>query len=393
MSGTFITIHGPNVAIDHPHNSLFRESSRPMSIYDLLADSKAINPVNLCITTNHVPKDPNVGFVFGSDSAECDVLLPFGPDDVSGRHFAITFNTSNGAVMMSNLSEKGMLIRRDLENETPSTTEEMITVVYLNLRLTRSWTDRDIYSKNTSFPGQHTQLGSPSGENETFYTLKAVNGEPQPPSLKSYEHDGIMYHFFMLGEKKIAYTDTKVNIAQMIGPVELRRLRNESVKNKINPIMFPVTHSSETTEIHGLFVIRKQAIKIYSALNLISSHLPPLLLPDDDSKKDCHDEGIELLDLLDNNWVAHFPHKRLINIRQLLEAIRVNPNILRWDDFKTMVPRGAKHYLPGRPKNSGAFISYLLAVTVCEALRDLEYENMDMAKCRQIMLVLQPDES
>lgn len=61
----------------------------------------------LCLRTNHFPKDPSVGFVFGTDPDECDILLtPCEKGSIGARQFAVTFRTDTGAILFKNLSKR-----------------------------------------------------------------------------------------------------------------------------------------------------------------------------------------------------------------------------------------------------------------------------------------------
>ncbi|KAJ8121493.1 hypothetical protein ONZ43_g2066 [Nemania bipapillata] len=62
---------------------------------------------SLRITTgdNHTPKNPVLGFVFGSDPEVCDVIIADANDEgVGGKEFAITGNWGTGALLIRNLN-------------------------------------------------------------------------------------------------------------------------------------------------------------------------------------------------------------------------------------------------------------------------------------------------
>lgn len=62
----------------------------------------------LRITTDHEPRDPTAGFVFGKDPDSCDVLLA-GHKKISSRHFSIGPN-QQGHLVLKNRSQKNTLI-------------------------------------------------------------------------------------------------------------------------------------------------------------------------------------------------------------------------------------------------------------------------------------------
>ncbi|KAM3502481.1 hypothetical protein MY10362_004825 [Beauveria mimosiformis] len=132
MAWTIISIRAPSCVVDDPHNSIFRRSDDLEYHEDAFAAKSPIEQsdhgtpaptslppdVTLALTTEHFPKDPSVGFVFGTDRAKCDILLPsLSTLGISKRHFAITFQTTTGAVLLRNLSKKSTKIVANDENE------------------------------------------------------------------------------------------------------------------------------------------------------------------------------------------------------------------------------------------------------------------------------------
>ncbi|KAK8143345.1 hypothetical protein G3M48_007384 [Beauveria asiatica] len=108
--------------------------------------------VTLALTTEHFPKDPSVGFVFGTDAAMCDILLPSLPElAISKRQFAVTFQTKTGAVLLRNLSKQSTKIilghrLEPIKLESQTTfTKEGVTVRFhrLAIDLDRPWGDDD----------------------------------------------------------------------------------------------------------------------------------------------------------------------------------------------------------------------------------------------------------
>src|SRR5436190_19970934 len=58
----------------------------------------------LRLTFDKRPKDISKGFVFGSDSKRCDILLGNRRGGVSGEHFCITFNAQGRLVLIDTSS-------------------------------------------------------------------------------------------------------------------------------------------------------------------------------------------------------------------------------------------------------------------------------------------------
>lgn len=132
MASTLFTVEfiGPETMATHPHNVAYHVRVPIPKFDDVYSDIKArvveaceseedteiSTPVRnlLCFTTDHTPKDPRVGFIFGSHEGKCDVLLDLDNSrGISRKHFAIKF-TRRG-IMLRNLSERGTMFR---QNET-----------------------------------------------------------------------------------------------------------------------------------------------------------------------------------------------------------------------------------------------------------------------------------
>ncbi|KAM3508317.1 hypothetical protein MY11210_006786 [Beauveria gryllotalpidicola] len=166
-AGTIISVGAPSYVINLAHNSAFRSSEEPEYINDSFAakspaersDNGTPAPmslppdITLAITTRHFPKDPSVGFVFGTDSDKCDILLPSSPAlAISKRQFAITFHTRTGAVILRNLSRrptkvlmKSNLQLIKLETQRAFCKEEMIVRFHgLRIELSRPWVDGNV---------------------------------------------------------------------------------------------------------------------------------------------------------------------------------------------------------------------------------------------------------
>lgn len=174
MTWTIISIHAPSSVVDHSHNYIFRVSEE----LDFASDSYASKSpsdqsdngtpapaslppdVTLALTTGHFPKDPRVGFVFGTDRDKCDILLPRNPEHaISSRQFAITFQTSSGAVILRNLSRRHtkIVIGTSLETTRLQTQRAMpsgrIAVRFhgLTIELSRPWGDDHVPKIYTTF--------------------------------------------------------------------------------------------------------------------------------------------------------------------------------------------------------------------------------------------------
>ncbi|KAK6197689.1 hypothetical protein LQW54_010651 [Pestalotiopsis sp. IQ-011] len=136
---TLLTIHAPRAAFIHdPANAQFlvtEDLRGPYGAQSPVPDlgSREGTPIvqhlqesKLRITTDFLPNDPHAGFIFGSDSDCCDVLLARGSDHgISKRHFAILFSWEHEAIILKNLSRnrtkltKHMVRIRDVLYGTP----------------------------------------------------------------------------------------------------------------------------------------------------------------------------------------------------------------------------------------------------------------------------------
>ncbi|KAG4278829.1 mutagen sensitive-59 [Fusarium proliferatum] len=104
----------------------------------------------LRFTTAHRPKNPSVGFIFGSDDRKCDILLSTTRrTGISGKQFAITFHTTTGAVIIRNLSKQRTKIKEQGDRPTKLSTQKVlfgtnVTSIYLpfaELNISKPWQD------------------------------------------------------------------------------------------------------------------------------------------------------------------------------------------------------------------------------------------------------------
>lgn len=125
MAWTILTAESTADITLHSHNELFHSTEQLQPIEDCYASEEAsqfsesdtpppppppARPL-LRFTTNHIPKDVTTGFVFGTDSELCDVVIPQGSrTSISARQFAVTFRTDTGSVILRNLPRRGTRI-------------------------------------------------------------------------------------------------------------------------------------------------------------------------------------------------------------------------------------------------------------------------------------------
>ncbi|OAA66263.1 Serine/threonine-protein kinase [Cordyceps fumosorosea ARSEF 2679] len=164
-----IDIRVPSHVLDHPHNAQFLAYDTVNFDEDPLADEASEKsdhgtpaPMEhaperiLRLATNHWPRVPSDGFVFGSDASKCDVLLPTIPDppqgnqpSISRRHFAISFSANS--ILFRNLSKRGTNIFAgqralaiDLETQWVFQAGPSIVVpLFRPFELTRCWGDHE----------------------------------------------------------------------------------------------------------------------------------------------------------------------------------------------------------------------------------------------------------
>ncbi|KAG5745897.1 hypothetical protein H9Q72_010198 [Fusarium xylarioides] len=151
--------------LGHPHNRFYYTSTKVAFAEDIYAapdDSEeysesgtpAPQPFfeeNLCFTTDHVPKNPPAGFVFGSDREKCDVLLHTdNKTGISGRHFAVTF-TQYGKVILKSLSKKHPTKISDGYEDIDVRTQRVMESRRINILLgglevtiEKPWVDADV---------------------------------------------------------------------------------------------------------------------------------------------------------------------------------------------------------------------------------------------------------
>lgn len=88
------------------------------STRDCTPDPRNSRPVPfLRFTMDHRPKDPRLGWVFGSSQHCCDVVLDQGSQNgVSAKQFAIKLQSEPGVLIVSNLSRNGTPMRLNTAN-------------------------------------------------------------------------------------------------------------------------------------------------------------------------------------------------------------------------------------------------------------------------------------
>ncbi|CVL08142.1 uncharacterized protein FMAN_14194 [Fusarium mangiferae] len=165
MAWIIFTAKINNDMLRHPHHRLYYTSTKVAFAADIYAaadvpdeDSESGTPApqpffeeNLCFTTDHAPKSPTAGFVFGSDREKCDVLLhPDNKTGISGRHFAITF-TQYGKVILKSLSKKHPTKISDEYEDVDVRTQRVmesrrvsILLGGLEVTIEKPWVDADV---------------------------------------------------------------------------------------------------------------------------------------------------------------------------------------------------------------------------------------------------------
>lgn len=127
LAKTIFTIHSSNQFITDQHNANFISDDQNYAP-DVLAPTPANDedpegtPAPTCshylrITTDHVPKDPRCGFVFGSDRDVCDILLDARRrNGVSKKQFAIVIRWDNAVLLLKNHSRNGTMVSSGSES-------------------------------------------------------------------------------------------------------------------------------------------------------------------------------------------------------------------------------------------------------------------------------------
>ncbi|KAK7748470.1 hypothetical protein SLS62_008510 [Diatrype stigma] len=127
LAKTFFTIHSNDQFMTDQHNAKFVSDNQ-----NYTTDVLASTPTNdegpegtpaptfsryLRITTDHKPKDPRCGFVFGSDHHVCDILLDVcQKNGVSKKQFAIVPRSDNAVLLLKNYSKNGTRINSGSED-------------------------------------------------------------------------------------------------------------------------------------------------------------------------------------------------------------------------------------------------------------------------------------
>lgn len=142
----------PVVDPNNPSRELTPSSEDPCS-------AKPSEP-KLQITFSHMPKNPDLGYVLGSDRESCDILLGTLDDCIGHLMFAITFNEDNEVVMKSSsINETVVAYRKQTANRKNFTwifsVGEQISVhaaerIMFTLEVPNHQTDKAAYEANCS---------------------------------------------------------------------------------------------------------------------------------------------------------------------------------------------------------------------------------------------------
>lgn len=173
IKATIFLITAPQYIVFLSHNQAYRSITETEYVRDVFAAdtpsarSEGGTPAPppetpqdvLRFTTEHTPKDPAAGFIFGTDVDQCDVLLhPSRNCPISGRHFAVNFGLESGALILKSISRQKTRVKLEDENVNLST--------QLSLRGTASVTaslpglDVDIWKPwaGTDFPSGYVEF-------------------------------------------------------------------------------------------------------------------------------------------------------------------------------------------------------------------------------------------
>lgn len=163
MSWTIFTVSAPREILTLSHNTRYLYSmemefdqEEPSTNLEHCSESGTPAPPSfqkmlvLRFTTAHRPKNPSIGFIFGTDSKKCDILLSTTRrTGISGKQFAITFHTTTGAVIIRNLSKQRTKIKEQGDRPTKLSTQKVlfgtnVTSIYLpcaELNISKPWQD------------------------------------------------------------------------------------------------------------------------------------------------------------------------------------------------------------------------------------------------------------
>ncbi|GAB0138165.1 hypothetical protein EsDP_00006409 [Epichloe bromicola] len=130
MAWTLFTVSAENHIVFYSHNAAYRSTNNVHYIEDVFAigspseysesgtpaPQPALPSNILRFATDHMPKDPSAGFVFGVDRDNCDILLHVNRETgISGKQFAVTFRADTGAIVLKNLSRAGTMVHINME--------------------------------------------------------------------------------------------------------------------------------------------------------------------------------------------------------------------------------------------------------------------------------------
>ncbi|RSL94134.1 hypothetical protein CEP52_012822 [Fusarium oligoseptatum] len=213
MAWTIFTVKTSDYIVLHSHNQAYWSTMERKFKRDLFApDSPTehsesgtpapppLPPLNILrFTTEHMPKDPSAGFVFGTNKDKCDVLLHNSRDSgISGRQFAITFRTDTGAMILRNhsrvptqikLPNEG-LVDLDTQRVFAGTGDIEIYLPTLDVTLSKPWEDGEDGNEYTDFLAR---LGSIAPDLGTM-RLQSSAATTASSALSLYHLDRLIGH-------------------------------------------------------------------------------------------------------------------------------------------------------------------------------------------------------
>ncbi|OAA58751.1 Serine/threonine-protein kinase [Cordyceps fumosorosea ARSEF 2679] len=383
MTWTIISVRAPTYITDHPHNSRFRTTEdaglpddRPAVVYQ--SEHSTPKPVplppdgSLCITTDHFPNDRSVGFVFDSESGECDVLLPSDSVGIGKQQFAITFNTATGAVILRNL----------------------LRSYHTNIRvegqqLTRPWDDCVIGSPQyISFlsklaqetPNLRAMLGDIIGNGVSsivYFGSHKVTGDVV--AIKRYDDNS----------SAAAAAFKEIGILATLSAHALHHLHSQGISHRdVKPENILIMTRYPIHAKLADFGVSSRASQHTTYCDTGRYAAPELARPPYTVKVDIWSMGVIVMELWmalpkqpDNtadrdewttigyfDWqgrrIADRLDRAMVNLTQLLEAAGHHRDVLKTGAIRNLLPRDAQ--LPGSAPNlTGPFVPFDAALEVC----------------------------
>ncbi|KAM3444045.1 hypothetical protein NHJ13734_001644 [Beauveria thailandica] len=129
-------IHSHNFFTEYPENAQFFSVQPPIRRFDPhqgisylpAQDARDATPVPemrpapfLRVTLNDRPRCPLKGWVFGSDSDSCDIVIGKHSEGISGTQFSISPQIDTGRLILRNLSRNGTYVEEEAEGEVEYT--------------------------------------------------------------------------------------------------------------------------------------------------------------------------------------------------------------------------------------------------------------------------------